>query len=615
MTVDERVVADGWGTREWLARPDVAGRYELGDVIGLGSAATVYRAWDRYLGRYVAVKLYESGTSGVVADRPQHLAELEALSGLRHPRLVALYDAGTHGDQAFVVQQLIDGEPLSRRIARGKLTVDATVEIGAQLARALAHVHANRVIHRDVKPANVLVDTADRCYLTDFGVSRFVDATRCTATGIALGTPAFLSPEQVKGARLTPAVDIYALGLLLLEGLTGAREYPGGPVESAVARLHRPPKLPSGLPRRLRTLLRRMTAAEPGDRPDAVEVGVRLDALLRGRRKPRPAAADPARLLLFRGPRLQLSTLATAGVVIALCSGVVASDRPDPVVGNLAARQTAADEPAVVRPAAAPGGHGSAGHLGASTPVADSATGADDEGDDDDAAGDTGPASRGEADGSTATARKSTASAATGGAIPALPPGHQVQRRAARAAAAAGAAAAPGRVAERARAELAGRVGPQVRTASEAGVRAAAEAVRAARGDEPDQPDRSPKSAAGAKSGAKPGRSKSGSGSDADSGSKSGSGAKSGSRSEPEGGSESGSSSGAKQKSQPATTAATSSEQRSGQGSGQADESADRAANQGSDPASTPERKGPLRATAEFVGETVRRLTGVGTTG
>jgi eukaryotic-like serine/threonine-protein kinase len=309
-----------------VSRHGIGERYELGDVLGRGGAATVYRALDRHTGRHVAIKLYEIALS--TGDRPQHQAELSALVRLRHPGLARLYDTGIHRDCVFLVMQLIDGEPLSQRIERGPLPVATVVELGWQLASTLAYVHARGVIHRDVKPGNVLVDATDRCFLTDFGVSRLVDATRCTVSGMALGTPAFLAPEQVRGQRLGPAIDIYALGLVLLEALTGTKEYPGGAVESAVARLHRPPHIPPTLPARLRFLLRAMTVDDPAVRPDAATVASRLRALRDGDRTVETPTVRPGP----RRHRWSAGLLLLAGAAATM--GVLTSSMPagrDPV--------------------------------------------------------------------------------------------------------------------------------------------------------------------------------------------------------------------------------------------------------------------------------------------
>jgi hypothetical protein len=309
-----------------VSGPGIGERYELGDVLGRGGAANVYRALDRHTGRQVALKLYETALSA--GDRPQHRAELAALVRLHHPGLVRLYDSGIHDDCVFLVMQLIDGEPLSERITRGPLPVGTVVELGWQLASTLAYVHARGVIHRDVKPGNVLVDANDRCFLTDFGVSRLADATRCTVSGMALGTPAFLAPEQVRGQRLGPAIDIYALGLVLLEALTGTKEYPGGAVESAVARLHRPPHIPPTLPARLRFLLSAMTVDDPAARPDAATVASRLRALRDGERTVETAVAPRPGPRRYRWPAGLLLLAAAAATMGVLASSVPADGDP-----------------------------------------------------------------------------------------------------------------------------------------------------------------------------------------------------------------------------------------------------------------------------------------------
>jgi serine/threonine protein kinase len=166
--------------------------------------------------------------------------------------------------------------------------------LGQALAAALATVHAAGIVHRDVKPANVLVSaTPERRYLlTDFGIARLLEATRETATGTTLGTAPYLAPEQVRGEVITPAADIYALGLVLLECLTGHVEYSGPAVEAAVARLHRPPQVPDELPARDARLLSWMLHAAPAGRPTAEQVARCWESLTST--EPASMAGDPA---------------------------------------------------------------------------------------------------------------------------------------------------------------------------------------------------------------------------------------------------------------------------------------------------------------------------------
>ena len=141
-----------------------------------------------------------------------------------------------------------------------------------QLGIDLAYVHAHGVIHRDIKPANVLLDEHHHPHLSDFGIATMADSTQITHTGLMIGTAAYLSPEQVRGHPVGPAADIYALGLVLIECLTGQREYPGQPMEAALARLHRQPHVPQDLPTPMPAVLQAMTAADPDQRPTAAEV-------------------------------------------------------------------------------------------------------------------------------------------------------------------------------------------------------------------------------------------------------------------------------------------------------------------------------------------------------
>ncbi|MFF3741055.1 protein kinase [Streptomyces sp. NPDC002566] len=247
----------------------LAGRYRLDARIGSGGAADVYRGFDLRLRRAVAVKVFRPGTG--VEPEEGFSSEAVILARLQHPGLVTAYDAGRHDDRAYLVMQLVEGSTLKARIAEGALSPRETAELGADLARALAHAHAEGVVHRDVKPSNILLGASNRPYLTDFGISRLVDATTRTVTGTIVGTAAYLSPEQVLGEPVGRPADIYALGLVLLECLTGRLEYDGGPLEAAIARLHRPPVLPSALPDELAALLRDMTAKDERTRPSALE--------------------------------------------------------------------------------------------------------------------------------------------------------------------------------------------------------------------------------------------------------------------------------------------------------------------------------------------------------
>ncbi|MEU0009304.1 protein kinase [Streptomyces sp. NPDC006314] len=255
----------------------LAGRYRLDVLIGSGGAADVHRGFDLRLRRPVAVKVFRPGI-GVETENGSG-SEAVILARLHHPGLVTAYDAGWHDGRAYLVMQLIEGPTLKGRIAEGPLLPEDTAALGAALAQALAHAHESGIVHRDVKPSNILLDASGHPYLTDFGISRLVDATTRTATGTLIGTAAYLSPEQVLGQPVGRPADIYALGLVLLECLTGRLEYDGGPLEAAIARLHRQPVLPSSVPEEFAVLLRNMTALDENIRPSALDCARTLTAL------------------------------------------------------------------------------------------------------------------------------------------------------------------------------------------------------------------------------------------------------------------------------------------------------------------------------------------------
>ena len=253
-------------------------RYRLDERIGTGGMADVFRGTDELLDRQVAIKVLREVSDPTA--RARFIEEARTLAGLNHPGLVVLLDAGILGDRPYLVLTLADDATLASRIAQGPLEPAAVRAIGVQVGRALAYAHDQGIVHRDVKPSNVLLCADGRALLADFGIARLIgSAEHHTRTGDAIGSPAYLAPEQVAGEGLSPALDIYSFGLVLLEALTGKRAFPGTPVEAAVARLNAAPAMPTSLDPAWRELLARMTHRIPENRPTAAEVADELEGV------------------------------------------------------------------------------------------------------------------------------------------------------------------------------------------------------------------------------------------------------------------------------------------------------------------------------------------------
>jgi eukaryotic-like serine/threonine-protein kinase len=335
------------------------GRYRLGSVLGSGGMADVFRAQDQVTGEEVAVKLLR----GADPSAAHWLSREEAaLQRLDHPALVRLRATGLADDHPYLVLDLVEGTSLAAILEDGPLSVGRAVELGALVADALAHAHAVGVTHRDVKPANILIDASGRPHLADFGVARLSEVTTATAAGVVIGTAAYLAPEQVRAEPVGPPADVYALGLVVVESITGVRAFPGSFPESAMARLARPPAVPATLPSALRSALVAATAMQPEARPTASELA---DALRRpvetaatevgavavgagatvvaSATQVLPAAAGPARP---RSPGRRRGSLIAAGVGSVI--GIT--------VALVAVREAGSGSPSVPPPTTAPAG-------------------------------------------------------------------------------------------------------------------------------------------------------------------------------------------------------------------------------------------------------------------
>jgi hypothetical protein len=203
----------------------VVGGYRLSRPLGKGGMGVVYQATQLSLDREVALKLVAPGLSGDLEFRTRFRREGLIQARIEHPNIVTVYEAGEHDGTLFLAMQLVRGSSLKQMITARELDARRTLRILGAVADALDSAHAKGVIHRDVKPQNILVGSGDRAYLADFGITKLLDATAITREGNFIGTRDYVSPEQVQGERVTPASDIYSLGVVLFECLTGVVPY------------------------------------------------------------------------------------------------------------------------------------------------------------------------------------------------------------------------------------------------------------------------------------------------------------------------------------------------------------------------------------------------------
>jgi serine/threonine-protein kinase len=250
----------------------ISERYRLDEKIGSGGMSSVYRAFDPTLERWVAIKLMHRDISHDPDQLERFRREARAVAQLNHPNVVTVIDAGEDDGAPYIVFEYVEGETLKDRIRRlGRLPVSEAVAYAIEIGRALESAHASRLVHRDVKPQNVLIDADGRAKVTDFGIARSLEAQGLTATGRVLGTTDYVSPEQALGHEVTGQSDIYSLGVVLYEMLTGEVPYKAD-TQVAVAMKHVREPLPDVQRRRpeisasLAAVVERATAKETQNR-------------------------------------------------------------------------------------------------------------------------------------------------------------------------------------------------------------------------------------------------------------------------------------------------------------------------------------------------------------
>jgi serine/threonine-protein kinase len=261
----------------------LAERYQLIERIATGGMGLVWRARDERLGRDVAIKLIRPEYADDPTFRQRLEQEARATAAIRNPHVVRLHDVceEPHADggcQSFIVMELVDGRPLSAVLRNGPLPIPLTITVLQQAASALAAAHARQIVHRDIKPANLMLDDAGRVTVLDFGIARAADAIALTATDLILGTARYISPEQANGKSAIAASDVYSLGIVAFECLSGAVPFDAdSDVAIALAHVREPvPALAAEVPAPLAGLVEQMLAKTPSDRPSADEIEATL---------------------------------------------------------------------------------------------------------------------------------------------------------------------------------------------------------------------------------------------------------------------------------------------------------------------------------------------------
>ncbi|MBV9793963.1 MAG: protein kinase [Actinobacteria bacterium] len=247
-------------------------RYRLDERIAGGGMGQVWRAWDLVLQRPVAVKMLDTSSAADEVGLARFRAEARHAGSLSHPGIARVYDYHEAEPPVppYLVMELVDGPSLARMLDQGPMTPARTMDLIAQAARALQAAHAAGLIHRDIKPGNLLVSRDGQLKITDFGIAHAMGSLPLTRPGALIGTPAYLAPERAVGASATPAADLYALGIVAYQCLTGTVPFHGPPLAVALAHQEQPlPPLPASVPPGVAALVAALAAKDPRGRPES----------------------------------------------------------------------------------------------------------------------------------------------------------------------------------------------------------------------------------------------------------------------------------------------------------------------------------------------------------
>jgi serine/threonine-protein kinase len=276
----------------------ISGRYELTGVLGRGGMGTVYRAHDRSLDEEVALKVLSETTEGTADADRRFRAEIKLARKVRHPNVCAIHEYGQIEDLQYIVMELVHGQDLRKYLdSRGKLSTAEALDLAREIGAGLQAIHDAGVIHRDLKLANVMRDGAGRLRLMDFGIAKSAGDMMSTVTGHIVGTPEYMSPEQVQGQPVDARADIYSLGVMTYELLTGRVPFKAEtPLGVIMAQVHEPPRLnDAAIPGQVAIVLGKALEKKPGDRYESAQAFVAaLSAARASLDAPREVAPDAA---------------------------------------------------------------------------------------------------------------------------------------------------------------------------------------------------------------------------------------------------------------------------------------------------------------------------------